>query len=143
MRSHHGGGVGATAVGVCSNPFITKSARSSASTAVSHKISPHTSALRSLGRPINRDHQPLLLKVLVTHDRTTFWLNLGIAQIAVRPPPCTQRGTLGHFVRALFEGLYGSNSKKSAPNHPGKGLDPPPQTGNAQMNRDIFMLGLP
>ena len=34
--------------------------------------------------------------------------------------------------------------KIGATNHPGKGLDPPPpQTGNAQMNRDIFMLVLP
>ena len=28
-------------------------------------------------------------------------------------------------------------------NHPGNGLDPPPQTSNAQMNRDFFMVGLP
>ena len=33
--------------------------------------------------------------------------------------------------------------KIGATNHPGKGLDTPTQTGNAQMNRDIFMLGLP
>ena len=33
--------------------------------------------------------------------------------------------------------------KIGATNHPGKGLDPPPQTGNAQMNRDIFMMVLP
>ena len=42
---------------------------------------------------------------------------LGIARIALAPPPsprCTQTGTLGHFV-----------SEKSAPNYPGKGLDPP------------------
>ena len=30
-----------------------------------------------------------------------------------------------------------------ATNHPGKGLDPPPQTGNAQMNCYIFMVVLP
>ena len=32
--------------------------------------------------------------------------------------------------------------KIGATNHPGKGLDPP-QTGNAQMNRYKFSLGLP
>ena len=33
--------------------------------------------------------------------------------------------------------------KIGATNHPGKGLDPLPQTGNSQMNRDFFMVGLP
>ena len=31
--------------------------------------------------------------------------------------------------------------KIGATNHPGKGLDPPTQTGNAQMNRDFFYSG--
>ena len=33
--------------------------------------------------------------------------------------------------------------KIGATNHPGKGLDPPTQTGNAQMNCYIFMVVLP
>ena len=33
--------------------------------------------------------------------------------------------------------------KIGATNHPGKGWDPPPQAGNAQMNRDIFIVVLP
>ena len=36
-------------------------------------------------------------------------------------PPRTQPGTLGHFI-----------SEKSAPNHPGKGLDPPKQANSSQ-----------
>ena len=36
----------------------------------------------------------------------------------MHPPPRTQTGTLGQFI-----------SEKSAPNHPGKGLDPPQNEG--------------
>ena len=63
------------------------------------------------------------------------------------PPPRTQTGTLWH----LFSGkimqmpvcTWTFLLKIGATNHPGKGLDPPTQTGNAQMNRDFLMLGLP
>ena len=61
--------------------------------------------------------------------------------------PRTQTGTLWH----LFSGkimqmpvcTWTFLLKIGATNHPGKGLDPPTQTGNAQMNRDIFMMVLP
>ena len=60
---------------------------------------------------------------------------------------CTQTGTLWH----LFSGkimqmpvcTWTFLLKIGATNHPGKGLDPPPQTGNAQMNCYIFMVVLP
>ena len=42
---------------------------------------------------------------------TKFWLYLGIAQIAVRPP-ALKRALWGTFFQALFEGFYGPNSKK-------------------------------
>ena len=75
-------------------------------------------------------------------------VHLGIAQIAIGlPPPRTQTGTLWH----LFSGkimqmpvfTWTFLLKIGATNHPGKGLDPPTQTGNAQMNCYIFSLGLP
>ena len=73
--------------------------------------------------------------------RTVFYLYLDIAQIAVRPPS-TQTGTLGYFFRALFEGLYGSNSK-----NPGKGLDPPPNwsriaCGGASLTKLGILIGM-
>ena len=46
--------------------------------------------------------------LLAKLHHTLFCFYLAIAQIAVRPPPTL----LGTFFRALFEGLYGSNSKK-------------------------------
>ena len=72
---------------------------------------------------------------------------MGIAQIAIGPPLRCQTGTLWH----LFSGkimqmpvcTWTFLLKIGATNHPGKGLDPPPQTGNAQMNRDFFSVGLP
>ena len=52
----------------------------------------------------------------------SYWGYLGIARIAFATPPHprTQTGTLGHFV-----------SEKSAPNHLGKGLDPPQNQANS------------
>ena len=78
--------------------------------------------------------------------RIKISVHLGIAQIAIRPPPRTQTGTLWH----LFSGkvmqmpvcTWTFLLKIGATNHPGKGLDPPPQTGNAQMNRDLISVGL-
>ena len=48
------------------------------------------------------------------------------------PPSRTQPGTLEHFI-----------SEKSAPNHPGKGWDPPPLMGNAQMPSAWLVMVLP
>ena len=48
-----------------------------------------------------------------------FWLYLGIAQIAVRPPH--SNGHSGAFLKG------GYNSKKRGTNHTGKDLDPPPK----------------
>ena len=54
---------------------------------------------------------------------------MGIAQIALEPPPLCQTGKHG---------------KKSAPNHPGKPLQPPSLTGNAHhMETTHFKKGLP
>ena len=69
-------------------------------------------------------------------------------------PPRTQTGTLGHFISEKSAPNHPGKGldppkmkeilpKKVAPNHPGKGLDPPPQTGNAQMPGEIFSVGLP
>ena len=59
----------------------------------------------------------------------------------------TQTGTLGYlFLGKIMQMPVCSWTfllKIGAPNHPGKGLDPPPQTGNAQMNRDFLSVGLP
>ena len=62
-------------------------------------------------------------------------LHLGIAQIAIGPPPALNRALWGTFFRAIFTILQGCMLPKtvSAPNHLGKRLDPPTQTGNAQM----------
>ena len=81
------------------------------------------------------------------HHHKNIAVHLGIAQIALGPLPRTQTGTLWH----LFSGkiiqmpvcTWTFLLKIGATNHPGKGLDPPPQTGNAQMNCYIFMVGLP
>ena len=57
----------------------------------------------------------------------------------LHPPPRTQTGTLGHFIsekvpqtiraRVQTPQNEGNIPKKVAPNHPGKGLDPPPPYG--------------
>ena len=82
------------------------------------------------------------------HHYKKISVHLGIAQIAIRPPPPrSQTGTLWH----LFSGkimqmpvcTWTLFLKIGATNHPGKGLDPPTQTGNAQMNRDFFIVVLP
>ena len=75
---------------------------------------------------------------------------MGIAQMSFAPLPLrTQTGTLGHFISEKSAPNHPGKGldppkmkeilpKKVAPNHPGKGLDPPPQTGNAQMPGVIF-----
>ena len=50
-----------------------------------------------------------------------------IAQIALAPPPLSSRQTW----------------KKSAPNHPGKLIHPPPFPGNAHMETTHFKKGFP
>ena len=85
------------------------------------------------------------MRELGKHHQKWRKKHLGIALIAFAPlPPRTQTGTLGHFI-----------SEKSAPNHPGKGLDPPKikqilpkkvapnHPGNAQMPSALNLVGLP
>ena len=81
------------------------------------------------------------------HHYKNIAVHLGIAQIAIGPPPRAQTGTLWHLYSGKIMQMpvctWTFLLKIGATNHPGKGLDPPPQTGNAQMNRDIFMMVLP
>ena len=95
---------------------------------------------------------------------------LGIAQIAIAPPPRTQPGTLGHFIfrpiwatlsnhrfdgdkcpkaswQALTPSLTQANTHLnfnfhciSAPNHPGKHFDPPTIKQIAHLNLDNSSL---
>ena len=55
------------------------------------------------------------------------------------PPTRTQTGKIMQMPVCTWTFLL----KIGATSHPGKGLDPLPQTGNAQMNRDFLMVGLP
>ena len=81
------------------------------------------------------------MPVLGKLRRTIFCLYLGIAQIAVRPPlPALKRALWGTFFRALFEGLYGSNRKKGAPNRLDKGLAPSPPHTIVGKKRDLGVL---
>ena len=80
-------------------------------------------------------------------QRKFISVHLGIAQIAIGPPPRCQTGTLWHLFSGKIMQMPVCTKtfllKIGATNHPGKGLDPPTQTGNAQMNCYIFMVGLP
>ena len=79
---------------------------------------------------------------------------MGIALIAFAPPPHSNGHSGALHLGKKCPKPFGQGSrppkikqilpKKVAPNHPGKGLDPPPPlTGNAQMPFTLFLGGLP
>ena len=73
--------------------------------------------------PYYRERVPLGKHLSACHHP-----HVGIAQIAFTPPPRTQTGTLGHFFSGAilpFLPLFYHFLWISAPNHLGKGLDPP------------------
>ena len=66
-------------------------------------------------------------------------LIFGILNSCHWTPPHCQTGTLWHLFSGKIMQMPVCTKtfllKIGPTNHPGKGLDPPPQTGNAQMNR--------
>ena len=70
---------------------------------------------------------------------------VGIAQIALNPPPC-QRGKRGQkVVQTILESrhTHGQTWEKSAPNHPGKPLPPrPPTFGQCPYGNNTFKKGV-
>ena len=100
-------------------------------------------------------HQPIVTAEMFWHfgwghlgKHLSGWchLYLGIAQIAITPPPHTQTGTLGHFFQArfhhftIFTIFFLPFSLNKWPKPSGQGFRPPQNQANARLNLENSSL---
>ena len=87
------------------------------------------------------------LMVLGKPHRKNISVHLGIAQIAIGPPPRTQTGTLWHLFSGKIMQMPVCTKtfllKIGATNHPGKGLDPPPKRAMPKWKDTKIKWGFP
>ena len=74
------------------------------------------------------------------------WFYMGIAQIALEPPPSVKRASVEKKVPQTIltsPDIPGQTWEIGAPYHSGKPLHPPPLMGNAHMETTHFKKGVP